>query len=114
MQNYSVGELFDNQTVVYRIVSFIQQKFTFGLRFEVLVLLTGETNIFEMTNSIFWHENENGQLNTVVWSTFRCNLYNTLYIRAPARLTTALRLLKTPFGHLTCIFNFLAFNTFSL
>ena len=34
-------------------------------------LLPGETNIFEITNSNVWQENQIGQLNTDIWSTIR-------------------------------------------
>ena len=34
-------------------------------------LLPGETNIFEITNSNVWQENQIGQLNTTIWSTIR-------------------------------------------
>ena len=34
-------------------------------------LLPGETNIFEITNSNVWQENQIGQLNTAIWSTIR-------------------------------------------
>ena len=73
-----LAKLLYNQIVVYRIVPCIQLKLQFGLLFDVLELLPGETNIFEITNSNVWQENQIGQLNTAIWSTIRlqpCYLY---------------------------------------
>ena len=49
-------------------------KFTFELRFDVLELLTGETNICEMMYSIVWQENQIVDQILLFGQLFGCNI----------------------------------------